>query len=98
MTKRAMLRVLVLAAMLSATSSAVARGPYAAQQGTELYAQQGGQRGQSPGRPGRDREQAQRRQNDRERNDAMTPDERRELNRDLQRANREFYRKGRGGR
>jgi len=44
---------------------------------------------------GRSREPSQGRQPDRERGGSMTPDERRELNRDLQRANREFYRKGR---
>ena len=69
-------------------------GPY----GSQLLVQERGQRGQPPGRPSRDREEAQRRQGERERNNSMTPDERRELNRDLQRANREFYRKGRDGR
>lgn len=45
---------------------------------------------------GRGREGSPSRQPDRERGGgSLTPDERRELNRDLQRANREFYRKGR---
>jgi hypothetical protein len=58
------------------------------------YVQQGGQRGeQADRRAERGRDGAQRRQY--ERGGSMTPDERRELNRDLQRANREFYRKGR---
>jgi hypothetical protein len=47
---------------------------------------------------GRGGDRSQGRQSDRERGGSLTPDERRELNRDLQRANREFYRKGREGR
>ena len=94
----AMLRSMALAAMLAAFSSAVAGWPYPPAQGGIVLAQERGQRGEPPGRPSRDRQEAQRRQGERERSNQMTPDERRELNRDLQRANREFYRKGRDGR
>jgi hypothetical protein len=93
-----MLRSVVLAAMLAALSPAFAGWPYPAVQGGIFYVQERGQRGEPPGRPSRDRQEAQRRQGERERTNQMTPDERRELNRDLQRANREFYRKGRDGR
>lgn len=68
------------------------RGPWV-QQGRDRgdRADQGGYRSDR----GRGREAHQGRQPDRERAGSLTPDERRELNRDLQRANREFYRKGR---
>lgn len=101
MRKRAILRLMISAVMLPAFSSAAAWTQYGAPFGSAVYVQQGGQggqRGQSSGRPSRDRQEAQRRQGDRERSNSMTPDERRELNRDLQRANREIYRKGREGR
>jgi hypothetical protein len=64
-----------------------------------MWVQQGGERGERQERRdyrndrGRSRDDAQRPHYDRR--GSMTPDERRELNRDLQRANREFYRKGR---
>lgn len=58
-----------------------------------------GDAGESRSDRSRNREGSQQgRQNERERGGSMTPDERRELNRDLQRANREIYRKGRDGR
>jgi len=68
------------------------RGPWM-QQGRER-----GDAGANRSDRGRSRESSQGRQNERERGGSMTPDERRELNRDLQRANREIYRKGRDGR
>ena len=43
----------------------------------------------------RDDRREERRRADRDPRERLTPDEHRELNRDLQRANREFYRKGR---
>ena len=91
-------RTILMIAMLAASVPAIAGMPYGGSYGGAVYAQERGQRGQPPGRPSRDREEAQRRQGERDRNHSMTPDERRELNRDLQRANREFYRKGRDGR
>ncbi len=57
-----------------------------------------GDRGEYRSDRNRGREGSQGRQSERERGGSLTPDERRELNRDLQRANREFYRKGREGR
>jgi len=65
------------------------RGPWL-QQGRER-----GDRGEYRSDRGRGRDAQQGRQPNRERGGSLTPDERRELNRDLQRANREFYRKGR---
>jgi len=65
------------------------------------WMQQGRERG-DPGDyrydRGRQRDPGQGRAPERDRGGSLTPDERRELNRDLQRANREFYRKGRDGR
>lgn len=67
--------------------------------GYGLSVQYGGERGDRSDRGSyrddrrRSREDAQRQHYDR--GGSMTPDERRDLNRDLQRANREFYRKGR---
>jgi hypothetical protein len=46
----------------------------------------------------RDERREERRRADRNQREWLTPDEHRELNRDLQRANREFYRKGRDNR
>ncbi|MGH8635516.1 MAG: hypothetical protein ACREUX_04975 [Burkholderiales bacterium] len=43
----------------------------------------------------RDEQRERRREADRQQREALTPDEHRELNRDLQRANREIYRQGR---
>jgi hypothetical protein len=65
-----------------------------------LSVQQGGQRGERSDRGDyrddrrRSRDESQQRQQY-DRGGSLTPDERRDLNRDLQRANREFYRKGR---
>ncbi len=98
MRGHAMLRTIVLAALLAAVPPAFSGLPYLGDLGGIVHAQERGRRGEPPGRPSRDRQEAQRRQGDRERGNQMTPDERRELNRDLQRANREFYRKGRDGR
>jgi hypothetical protein len=96
---QAMLRCMILAAMLAAVPPALAWSPFGTQSGSFVSVQDRNRRGES-NRPSRDRQDAQRRQGERERerNNTMTPDERRELNRDLQRANREFYRKGREGR
>jgi hypothetical protein len=43
----------------------------------------------------RDQRRERRREPDRQQREYLTPDEHRELNRDLERANREIYRKGR---
>lgn len=43
----------------------------------------------------RNDQRERRREADRQQRDALTPDEHRDLNRDLERANREIYRKGR---
>ena len=91
----AMLPCMIFAAMLLALPSASVFAQYGSPPG-RFAVQPDGQRGEPPARPSRDRQEAQRRQGDR--GHTMTPDERQELNRDLQRANREIYRKGRGGR
>jgi hypothetical protein len=93
----ARLRSLGLVLTLLAAPSAFAALPFQAYDRAPVYVQERGQRADK-GRPSRDRQESQRRQGERERGSSMTPDERRELNRDLQRANREFYRKGREGR
>jgi hypothetical protein len=53
------------------------------------YERDNGRRGER-----RDERREERRRADRNQRESLTPDEHRELNRDLQRANREFYRKG----
>lgn len=73
---------------------AVTPFPASAQQGAwpgpPVWVQQGGQPSPPPGaRPDRERD------TDRDRRERLTPDQRRELHRDLDRANREIYRKGR---
>jgi len=92
-----MLRRVMMAALLSAVLAAPAlaqyrRGDYP----PPAWAQQGAQRyeRERPDPRHRDRD-AYRRDDGGDRRRALTPDERRELNRDLQRANREIYRKGR---
>ncbi len=65
-----------------------------------LSVQQGGQRGdrgdyRDDRRRSRDDSQQRQQRQQYDRGGSLTPDERRDLNRDLQRANREFYRKGR---
>jgi hypothetical protein len=62
-----------------------------AQRSQERDAQRRGDRRDDRREERRDR----RRDADREQRQHLTPDERRELNRDLQRANREIYRQGR---
>lgn len=62
----------------------------------ERSVQQGGQRGdRGDYREDRRRSREDARRPEYDRGGSLTPDERRDLNRDLQRANREFYRKGR---
>lgn len=92
-----MWRWILLAAALSALSPAQAVAQYGYRHGGSRL-EQGSQQGDAPGRQGRRQQEAERRQPDRDRRETLTPDERRELNRDLQRANREIYRKGRNNR
>ncbi|MCC6534727.1 MAG: hypothetical protein IT531_19445 [Burkholderiales bacterium] len=88
--------VVTAAALLGSLACAPAAAQGIFQDVGRLYLQQGtGQRGEA-GDANRRREHAERRQA--ERRNTLTPDERRELNRDLQRANREIYRKGRDNR
>jgi len=95
MNERSMWRWLLLWAALLLALPSTAAAQYDHGQRT-IYAQSG-QRGDSADRPdrSRSRDDGQARRSDRERSQRMTPDEHRELNRDLQRANREIYRKGR---
>lgn len=81
-----------LSGPLQAQYDGGARGPWM-QQGRER-----GDTGDNRADRSRGRDDSQRRPPERDRGGSLTPDERRELNRDLQRANREFYRKGREGR
>ena len=61
-----------------------------------LYAQRGGSdREDERRRDRRGEERENRRERERPQREMLSPDERRELNRDLQRANREIYRRGR---
>lgn len=62
-----------------------------AQRSQERDAQRGGNRRDEE----RERRRERRQEADRQQRQYLTPDERRELNRDLQRANREIYRRGR---
>lgn len=101
MGEGAAVRLLVIALAVTACLSLPAHAQYEPGQ-RGLWVQQGRERAdtseQHRADRNRSREGAQGRQSDRERGGSMSPDERRELNRDLQRANREFYRKGREGR
>lgn len=83
-----MVRILLLAAALLAFSPLASQAQSGRWPSDRAYAQHGGAQ---QGNPGRQRD-ASRGENDRR--NAMSPEERRELNRDLQRANREIYRKG----
>jgi hypothetical protein len=89
-----MLRWVVLAATLSALLSMPASAQYRRWEGGPARVQQGQQRAAPGGRPGQRPPESDRRERDDGRRGAMSPDERRELNRDLERANREIYRKG----
>lgn len=80
------------------TSGAYAQSYYGPRDGRGAYTQQG-ERHAPPSNPPRrgadDRDRYERDQGGRR---GLTPDERRELDRDLLRANREIYRKGRDSR
>jgi len=82
-----MFRALLLAAALIALSPVASQAQSGHWPVERAWTEHGGQRGQ----PSRQREAGR---GDNDRRNAMSPDERRELNRDLQRANQEFYRKG----
>ena len=82
-----MIRSLLLAAALIAFSPLASQ----AQSGHWPMNRAWTDQGQRQGNPGRQRDAGRQEQ---DRRNAMSPDERRELNRDLQRANREIYRKG----
>jgi hypothetical protein len=69
---------------------------HAGDSGAAIVVAQRGQEREAQRREGRREEQRERRrESDRPQREYLTPDEHRELNRDLQRANREIYRKGR---
>ena len=89
-----MLRALLLAALVFAFSPLASQAQTGHWPIDRVRIDHDGHRygGQRYGDPGRQREANR---GDRDRRNAMSPDERRELNRDLQRANQEFYRKGR---
>ncbi len=90
-----MLRRVMVVAMLAATLCAPAYAQYRHGNDSRAVAQQSPQRYEPRERPDQRQREAQRRDDGGDRRRALTPDERRELNRDLQRANREIYRKGR---
>jgi len=90
-------RVMVLA-MLSVCACLPARAQYVQWYDGRAWAQQGQQRGQQENRPDPRYKGGERQGDEGGRRGSLSPDERRELNRDLQRANREIYRKGRDGR
>lgn len=97
--ERAVRRCLIAALALLACLGSSAQAQYDRdQRGPWMQGRERGDRGDSRSDRGRGRDNSQGRQSDRERGGSLSPDERRELNRDLQRANREFYRKGREGR
>lgn len=83
-----MVRVLLLAVALVAFSPLASQAQSGHWPADRAYAQPGGPH---QGNPGRSRDAGR---NENDRRNAMSPEERRELNRDLQRANREIYRKG----
>ena len=82
-----MLRSLLLAAALIAFSPLASQ----AQSGHWPMNRAWVEQGQRQGNPGRQRDA---RRHEQERRGAMSPEEQRELNRDLERANREIYSKG----
>ena len=83
-----MVRVLLLAVALVAFSPLASQAQSGRWPQDRAWAAEQG--GQHQGHPGRQREAGR----GEDRRNAMSPEERRELNRDLQRANREIYRKG----
>jgi hypothetical protein len=88
-----MVRVMVAAALVSALCATTVHAQYGGWPGGRLYAQQSA----GPQRPARQDAQRERPRGDGDRR-SLTPDERRELRRDLQRANQEIYRKGKARR
>ena len=89
-----MLRLMIVLVGLGALLPPPSQAQYARSYADRAWIQQAQQR-HAAGKQGRpqqvDREDVDRRER-------LTPDERRELHRDLQRANREIYRKGKDGR
>ena len=83
-----MFRALLLAAALIAFSPLASQAQSGHWPIDRPWADHGGQR---HGNPGRQRDAGR---GDNDRRNQLSPDERRELNRDLQRANQEYYRKG----
>ena len=91
MLRSTMLRSIVLVAALCALSPLLSQAAsYGRGEADRAWVQQAPQR-HYPGKQGRQHESDR---GDGDRRGALTPDERRELHRDLQRANREIYRKG----
>ena len=82
-----MVRILLLAAALFAFAPLASHAQYGRWPDRPSAAEHGGPH---QGNPGRQRDAGR----GDDRRNAMSPEERRDLNRDLQRANREIYRKG----
>jgi hypothetical protein len=95
-----MWRWMVMAVVLWVAGLPAAQAQYDGRDGWRILVQRGyerqdSRRGERRNDERRNDQREQRRRADRDQREALTPDEHRELNRDLQRANREFYRKGR---
>ena len=86
-----MVRSGLMVAALLALVPLSAQAQYGRWHSDRAFAEQAAQRQQQSTPPGRHREADR---SDRDRRNTLTPDERRELHRDLQRADREIYRKG----
>jgi hypothetical protein len=87
----AMVRSGLMVAALLALMPLPAQAQYGRWHNDHASAEQAAQRQQQGTPPGRHREADR---GERDRRNTLTPDERRELHRDLQRADREIYRKG----
>jgi hypothetical protein len=97
--RRSMLAVLIVAAWCVVPAPAQAQSDDAAV-GWRVFAQRGqdrydDRRSDRRRSDRRDERRERRREADRDQRDSLTPDEHRQLNRDLERANREIYRQGR---
>jgi hypothetical protein len=91
----AMWRWMAIAALLWGGCMPAAQAQNDARDSSRILVQRASDRDNSRRSERRDDRREERRRADRDPRERLTPDEHRELNRDLQRANREFYRKGR---